>query len=261
MSAMGIDDASIGHHFIPTFHSSPRNPVDKYINRARMDRISIHDSMVIPLGYANLTVFSQSNLGHHGGLKCNAISDSHSTLSGIMVRQVVTEYWIWRHRGWATSSPAMRDTRACFLRSKVYDEVTEVLQELAWRHHLQPANFLCYDYKGPESFPRDGVGPPRICEQVKSAYSRQLLRWDFLESVDIRGRSQPLMIFSNACGPAPPVATYSDMPTDFTTIQAYAKAHGYALRQKDIRLLHALYICDRAGEAITYRGIKEKEEY
>ncbi|CZT53130.1 uncharacterized protein RSE6_14583 [Rhynchosporium secalis] len=78
-------------------------------------------------------------------------------------------------------------------------------------------------------------------------------RWDLLESVDFRGRSQPLMILSNAsiliaCGPAPPVATYSDMPTDFTTIQAYAKAHGYALRQKDIRLLRALCICDRAGK-------------
>ncbi|CZT47711.1 uncharacterized protein RSE6_08305 [Rhynchosporium secalis] len=52
-----------------------------------------------------------------------------------------------------------------------------------------------------------------------------------------------------ACGLAPLAATYSDIPTGFTAIQAYAKAHGYALRQRDIRLFRALFVCDCAAKA------------
>ncbi|CZT48203.1 uncharacterized protein RSE6_08869 [Rhynchosporium secalis] len=50
------------------------------------------------------------------------------------------------------------------------------------------------------------------------------------------------------CGPAPPIAIYSDIPTGFTAIQAYARAHGYTLRQRDIRLFRALFVCDCAGK-------------
>ncbi|CZS93442.1 uncharacterized protein RCO7_10543 [Rhynchosporium graminicola] len=51
-----------------------------------------------------------------------------------------------------------------------------------------------------------------------------------------------------SCGPAPPVAIYSDIQTGFTAIQAHARAYSYTLRQRDIRLFRALFICDRAGK-------------
>ncbi|CZT46704.1 uncharacterized protein RSE6_07178 [Rhynchosporium secalis] len=50
------------------------------------------------------------------------------------------------------------------------------------------------------------------------------------------------------CGLAPPIVIYSDIPTGFTAIQAHARAHGYALRQRNIRLFRALFVCDRAGK-------------
>ena len=51
-----------------------------------------------------------------------------------------------------------------------------------------------------------------------------------------------------ACGPAPPAATYSDITTGFAAFQAHAKANGYALLQQDTKPFRALFVCDRAGK-------------
>ncbi|CZT47497.1 uncharacterized protein RSE6_08066 [Rhynchosporium secalis] len=51
-----------------------------------------------------------------------------------------------------------------------------------------------------------------------------------------------------ACGPAPPIAIYSDTTTGFTACQAHAKANGYAFKQQDNRPFRALFVCDRAGK-------------
>jgi hypothetical protein len=47
---------------------------------------------------------------------------------------------------------------------------------------------------------------------------------------------------------APPEAVYPDIDTGFAAIQAHAKAHGYALVQRDKKATRVLYTCDRAGK-------------
>ena len=49
------------------------------------------------------------------------------------------------------------------------------------------------------------------------------------------------------CGPAPPEATYTSPEVCFTTIQAHAKANGYAFCRRDNKLSRKVYACDREG--------------
>jgi hypothetical protein len=46
----------------------------------------------------------------------------------------------------------------------------------------------------------------------------------------------------------PPEAVYPDIDTAFTVIQVHAKAHGYALFQRDKKASRVLYACDCAGK-------------
>jgi hypothetical protein len=46
----------------------------------------------------------------------------------------------------------------------------------------------------------------------------------------------------------PPEATYPDIATAFAAIQTHAKAHGYAVFQRDKRANKVVYTCDRAGQ-------------
>ncbi|CZT52022.1 uncharacterized protein RSE6_13256 [Rhynchosporium secalis] len=66
-----------------------------------------------------------------------------------------------------------------------------------------------------------------------------------------RGYSEPTTTIASiliAYGLAPPVATYSNIPTGFTALQSYTKAYGYTLRQRDIRLFRALFVYDCVGK-------------
>jgi hypothetical protein len=50
-----------------------------------------------------------------------------------------------------------------------------------------------------------------------------------------------------ACGPAPPAASYTDLTTGVSAIQAHAKANGYAFFRRDKKAKRVVYACDRAG--------------
>ena len=47
---------------------------------------------------------------------------------------------------------------------------------------------------------------------------------------------------------APPEVFYSDIPTKFATCQAHAKANRYALKIRDTKKFHALFVCNRASK-------------
>ena len=60
----------------------------------------------------------------------------------------------------------------------------------------------------------------------------------------------PIMSLSTlqSCGPAPPEAVYPDITTAFTTIQAHARAHGYAFVRRNKKPKSIIYTYDRAGK-------------
>jgi hypothetical protein len=53
---------------------------------------------------------------------------------------------------------------------------------------------------------------------------------------------------SQACGPAPPEAVYSNLELAFTAIQAHARDNGYAFRKYSRKANRAIFWCDRGGK-------------
>ncbi|RFU33692.1 hypothetical protein B7463_g2586, partial [Scytalidium lignicola] len=60
----------------------------------------------------------------------------------------------------------------------------------------------------------------------------------------------------SSCGPPPPEALYTDLTTLYTSIQAFARANGYAFRILDSKPRRKVYACDRAGK-YNSRGKKD----
>jgi hypothetical protein len=61
------------------------------------------------------------------------------------------------------------------------------------------------------------------------------------------------LVAPTPCGPAPPVAVYTQLSTAIAAIQTHAKAHSYALFKRDSKPkgphpIRLVYACDRAGK-------------
>jgi len=65
--------------------------------------------------------------------------------------------------------------------------------------------------------------------------------------------------------PPPPEAVYTDLPTAIASIQAHAKANGYALYKRDTKPKRVVMTCDRFGkveatrEANTVHSSKQRK--
>ncbi|RFU25063.1 hypothetical protein B7463_g11275, partial [Scytalidium lignicola] len=60
----------------------------------------------------------------------------------------------------------------------------------------------------------------------------------------------------SSCGPPPPEALYTDLTALYASIQAFARANGYAFRILDSKPRRKVYACDRAGKYDS-RGKKD----